>query len=102
MTVLFASICGALGIDTVIVSEPGHVSAGVLVDAEADDVTISYGGCTYVAVETTTAVPPGSVELGSRIVYPTHAGMAVILILVADLLVIGFSICLMRSFHFRR
>ncbi len=102
MAVLFASICEALGIDTVIVSEPGHVSAGVLVDAEAGDVTVSYGKRTYVAVETTSDASLGSMGLGSCIVYPTHAGLAVFLILVADLLVIGFVLYLMRSILLRR
>ena len=97
MAVLFASICGALGIGTVIVSETSHVSAGVLVDVRGGDATVSYGGCTYVAVETTSGARLGGAEPGPHIVYPTYAGLAVILILVADLLVMGLVIGLMRS-----
>ncbi len=67
-------------------------------DFEEEDATVSYGGCTYVAVETTSDVPLGSMKLGSHTVYPTHAGLAVFLILVADILVIGFVVHLMRSF----
>ncbi len=95
--VLFCSICEALGLETVIVSEPGHVSAAVLVDVEVADTTVSYSGRTYVAVETTSNVALGGATLDSYIVYPTHIGLAVALIVLVDLVVIGLTVYIMRS-----
>ena len=97
MAVLFASICGALGMDAVLVSEPGHISAGVLVGQEEGDSTVSYGGRTYVAADATASAPLGGTEPDVSMVYPTHAGLAVHLIVLADALVIVLAAFLLRK-----
>lgn len=101
MTVLYVSICEALGIGCVLVSEKDHVSAAVLVDSQESDSTVSFGGRTYVTAETTNTSSLGSGKLGSHLVYPTHAGLAVALILLADLLVIGLVLYVVRGVVFR-
>lgn len=96
LAVLYVSICEALGFETVLVSEPGHLSAGVLLEADEGECTVSFDGRTYLAAETTTSVCLGRSEPDVSIVYPTHAGLAVYLIVLVDLLAIGLTVFILR------
>ncbi len=60
-SLLFVSVCIALGLDAVLVHEPGHVSAAVDVEPRPGDETVELDGRTYV-----TADPTGSSSLGSH------------------------------------
>lgn len=59
-TLLFVSICEAMGIDTVLVKEPDHLSAAVKVPARTYDDTVEWEGETYVTAD------PGSAYIGSN------------------------------------
>lgn len=50
---LFLSICCALGIPCVLVEEPGHASAAVLVETRATDHVVEYRGQEYVTADPT-------------------------------------------------
>lgn len=96
MAVLYASMCEALGFETVLVSEPGHVSAGVLLEADDGDHTVSFEGRTYLTAETTTSVDLGRSEPDVSMIYPTNAGLAVYLIALVDLLAIVLTVFILR------
>lgn len=96
LAVLYVSICEALGFETVLVSEPGHLSAGVLLDADEWDCTVSFGGKEYLTAEATTSAHLGDSKPDVIMVYPTHAGLAVCLIVLVDLLVIGLTLFVFR------
>lgn len=97
LAVLYVSICEALGFETVLVSEPDHVSAGVLLDADDWDCTVSFGGKEYLTAEATTSSNLGDSKPDVLMVYPTHAGLAVCLIVLVDLLAIGLTVFVFRG-----
>ncbi len=101
MAILYLSICEALGFETVLVSETNHISVGVLVEPMESDYTVSFGGKVYVAAETSMSGPLGGSEPDVLAVYPTHAGLAVYLIMLADALAICLMFYIMKGVVFR-
>ena len=95
--ILFVSICEALGYGTVLVSEPDHISAGVLLEPGHGDSTVSYGGREYVSAETVDSSPVGGGDPEVLVVYPTHAGPAFMIVMAIDILVLGFTLSVMRG-----
>ena len=71
-TYLFVSLCRSSGFECILVSEPSHFSAAVLVDAEGN--TVSYGGRYFLVADPIGSMPIVFSEPDVRFLYGTDFG----------------------------
>ncbi len=81
-TYLFVSLCRASGFECIMVSEPGHFSAAVLVDAEGN--TVSYEGRDFLVADPIGSSPMGFSEPDVRFLYGTDFGREQIVFFIID------------------
>lgn len=84
---LFISLCRASGFECIIVAEPGHVSAGVLLDCPGKN-TVTYDGKRYVVADPTTRTDLGRSSPDVEQIWPDHWDTFHMRFMVLDVLIL--------------